>query len=187
MKPVVLHTERLVLDQPTLDDADLVTVYCQDPVFETYMVTPWPYVRGDAEVFLGRLVPRWWDEESEFTWALRLDGELIGVIGYRTGGKDIGFWLGGPHRGRGYMPEAVSAVLDWVFTLTNDDVLWECFPGNVASAGVARKCGFRFQGVGKSIFTDRRGDHPTTWKATIAETDSREPKPGWPEPDRPKD
>ena len=74
MKPVTLRSARLVLDQPTLADVDLVTGYCQDPVFEHYMVTPWPYRRNDADVFIGELVPRWWDTESEFTWALRRGG-----------------------------------------------------------------------------------------------------------------
>jgi RimJ/RimL family protein N-acetyltransferase len=180
MKPVELRTERLVLDQPTLDDVDLVTEYCQDPVFERFMVTPWPYRQSDAEVFLGELVPRWWDNGSEFTWALRVDGTLIGVVGYRSGGKDIGFWLGAPHRGKGYMPEAVAVILDWIFEQTNDDVLWECIPGNAASVAVARKAGFRFQGQGDAIFADRNGDHPLAWKATLAKSDSRDPKPGWP-------
>lgn len=180
MKPVRLETSRLVLDQPTLDDVDLVTDYCRDPIFERYMVTPWPYRRSDAELFIGELVPRWWNEDSEYTWALRLDGELIGVIGYRTHGKDIGFWLGKPHRGEGYMTEAVAAVLDWIFERSDDDVLWECMPGNAASVAVARKNGFSFQGSGIAIFTNRDGDHPIAWKGTLGKIDSREPKSGWP-------
>jgi RimJ/RimL family protein N-acetyltransferase len=180
MKPVTLQSARLLLDQPTAADIDLVTEYCQDPVFEDYMVTPWPYVRADAEVFICTLVPEWWESESEYTWALRLDGLLIGVVGYRTRGKDIGFWLGAPHRGRGYMREAVMVILDWIFERTDDDVLWECIPGNVASAAVARKSGFRFRGEGAAVFANRDGNHPTAWKATIAKTDSRDPKAGWP-------
>jgi RimJ/RimL family protein N-acetyltransferase len=180
MKPVTLRTARLVLDQPTLDDVDLVTEYCQDPVFEEYMVTPWPYERHDAEVFLGELVPRWWDNDSEYTWALRRDGELIGVVGYRTGGRDIGFWLGAPHRGKGYMPEAVATILDWIFERTDTDVIWECMIGNASSVAVARKTGFRFLGEGTAMFANRDGDHPPAWQATLSKADSREPKPGWP-------
>ena len=180
MEPMTLTTRRLVLDQPTLDDVDRVTTYCQDPVFERFMVTPWPYERSDAETFIGSLVPDWWSVESEFTWALRLDGQLIGVIGYRPSGHDIGFWLGAPHRGNGYMPEAVGTVLDWVFARGDDMVLWECIPGNAASAAVARKAGFTFTGEGTSTFTDRDGGHPTVWQARIHATDSREPTEGWP-------
>lgn len=183
MRPVVLTTERLVLDQPTAADIDTMTGYCQDPVFEKYLVTPWPYVRSDAEVFIEQLIPAWWDADREFTWALRLsEGErsLLGVIGYRAHGKDVGFWLGAPHRGNGYMPEALRAVLDWVFSNGGDTVLWECMPGNVASMTVARKAGFNFAGEGVSIFEGRHGEHPIVWKATVSADSAREPSGGWP-------
>jgi RimJ/RimL family protein N-acetyltransferase len=38
--PVILRTERLVLDAPTMDDRDLVAEYCTDPVFERFMTLP---------------------------------------------------------------------------------------------------------------------------------------------------
>jgi RimJ/RimL family protein N-acetyltransferase len=180
MEPVTLTTARLVLDQPTLADVDVVTQYCQDPLFERYMVTPWPYRRSDAETFIGTLVPGWWESGSEFTWALRLDGELIGCVGYRTVGKDIGYWLGEPHRGNGYVPEAVGAVLDWIFDGGGDTVLWECKPGNMSSLAVARKTGFTFTGEGPALFTDRDGGHPIAWRARIDAGDPRVPTGGWP-------
>jgi RimJ/RimL family protein N-acetyltransferase len=180
MKPVTLRTARLVLDRPTADDIDRVTEFCQDPVFETYMVTPWPYQRSDAQVFVTELVPRWWDEGSEYTWAIRFEGELIGMIGFRTQRLDIGFWLGAPYRGNGYMPEATNGVLDWLFTQGFETVLWECFPGNTASVSVARKTGFTFTGVAPSIVMRRDGTHSPAWHGTISPSDSRDPKPGWP-------
>ena len=53
MRPVTLRTARLTLDEPRLADAELVTEYCQDPLFERYLTTPWPYTRADADAFLG--------------------------------------------------------------------------------------------------------------------------------------
>jgi RimJ/RimL family protein N-acetyltransferase len=38
MIPVVLRTERLLLDQPTLADVDPMAEYCRDPVFEEFML-----------------------------------------------------------------------------------------------------------------------------------------------------
>ncbi|HEY1529685.1 MAG TPA: GNAT family N-acetyltransferase [Galbitalea sp.] len=180
MKPVELRTARLVLDQPTMDDVDLVTGYCQDPLFEKYMVTPWPYQRSDAEQYLGTVIPIHWEDDSEYSWALRLEGELIGLIGFRTKVRDIGYWLGAPHRGRGYMPEAVSAVVDWVFARDSADILWECVPGNISSASVARKAGFTFHGLGPALYATRGGEETTAWRGSLATTDSREPKAGWP-------
>ena len=37
VRPVALRTARLVLDEPKPADADLVTAYCQDPLFERYL------------------------------------------------------------------------------------------------------------------------------------------------------
>jgi hypothetical protein len=34
-------------------------------------------------------------------YTIRHEGEFLGVIGYRPITHDIGFWLGGPHRGFG--------------------------------------------------------------------------------------
>ena len=181
MKPVTLRTARLVLDQPTLADIDTVTEYCQDPLFEKVLTTPFPYRREHAEDFIIERVPIWWATDSEYTWAIRVGGALVGVIGYRTGNKDVGYWLGAPHRGNGFMPEALNAVLDWVFGTTDDDVHWECVPGNAASMGVARKTGFAYRGVAPSIVVDRDGGHGPMHHASISKSDSREPKPGWPE------
>jgi RimJ/RimL family protein N-acetyltransferase len=180
VKSVVLHTARLVLDQPTVRDVDLATEYCQDPLFEQFMVTPWPYTRADAVGFFVDYVPRAWELDREFSWALRRDGEFLGMIGFRPAGNDIGYWIGAPHRGNGYVTEALGAVLDWLFSQGFGDIEWECFVGNASSVGVARKNGFRFTGQGESNITARDGSHPPALHAVLSADDSRDPKPGWP-------
>ncbi len=87
MRPVALRTARLVLDEPTLADADLVAQYCRDPLFERYLTTPWPYSRADAEAFLGEFVPESWASGTELTWAIRRasGGALLGMIGLCVG------------------------------------------------------------------------------------------------------
>ncbi len=180
MKPVTLTTDRLVLDQPTLDDVELMTEYCQDPIFEKFMLTPWPYERSDAEKFIGTVVPIWWEDDNEYTWAIRHDGEFVGVIGYRTLGHDVGFWIGAPHRGFGYVPEALGALADFVFANGNREIPWECVPGNRSSRETARKAGFRWDGVAPSIYLNRSGEREAAWHGSLRSDDSREPKPGWP-------
>jgi RimJ/RimL family protein N-acetyltransferase len=180
VKTVVLRTPRLLLDQPTLDDVDVVTGYCQDPIFERFMLTPWPYERAHAETFLGTVIPNGWADDFEYTWALRLGGELLGLVGFRTRVNDIGYWIGGPHRGHGYMAEAVGAVADFAFERSSRPLLWECIPGNVASATVAKKAGFSYLGEGPSLYPDRGGAQAVAWRASLGPDESREPKPGWP-------
>jgi RimJ/RimL family protein N-acetyltransferase len=180
MKPVTLTTARLVLDLPTADDVDLTTEYCQDPIFERFLTTPWPYTRDDALGFLVDVVPGAWKRDTEFTWAIRRDSDFMGLIGYRPGIHSIGFWLGSRHRGHGYMTEATAAVLDWVFAQGYDDIAWECIVGNAASVSVARKTGFTFLGEGPAHVASRDGSYPASWHAILAGSDSREPKAGWP-------
>jgi RimJ/RimL family protein N-acetyltransferase len=178
--PVVLRTRRLVLDQPTAADVDRIAEYCQDPPFERYMATPWPYRRADALHFVQRVAPANQASGVEETWAIRLDGDLIGMISARVDQSDVGYWLGRPHRGHGYLGEALDAVLEHRFALGQSLVNWECVTGNLASARVAWRRGFTFTGTAPSAVTFRDGSHPPAWHGVLKRRDDRAPKQGWP-------
>lgn len=106
MDPFVLRTQHLVLDQPAARDVDDIATYCADPVFERFMVTPWPYERRHAEYFVEEYAPGGWARGDEWTWAIRErpGGALLGVVGIRLDSGMVGYWLGSPHRGRGIVP-----------------------------------------------------------------------------------
>ena len=187
MEPVELRSERLILSTPVASDIDAITHYCQDPLFERFLTTPWPYTRADAEDYVERTVPRWWAEGSEYAWAIRSadDGALLGMISWRTRG-DLGFWMGAEHRGRGYMVEALAAVIEWVFAdavvdgRPVDRIDWETLPGNDASARVARAAGFRYTGLAPVIIPARDGSFPDSWHGVLLRDDDRDLKGGWP-------
>ncbi len=182
MTPVVLRTPRLVLDQPGEQDIDAVVAYCQDPVLQRFTTIPVPYGRSDAERFLLELVPAWWAAGTEETFAIRerTGGPLLGVIGAREEHQDVGYWMGAPHRGRGYLGEALAAVLDHRFREGRPVVNWSCVEGNVPSARTARRAGFRYTGTGPATVVGRDGDRPTSWHGVLRAGDPREPQPGWP-------
>lgn len=182
MIPVELRTFRLVLDQPGAGDIDAIATYCQDPLFKTYLTTPWPYLRAHAESFVEFHVPRGWTTGAEYTWALRVEATFAGVISVRPGRDDVGFWLGAPFRGHGYMAEALGAVADFAFGLGRGVLRWECFEGNHASAATARAAGFSYTGVAPAEIPARDGTRPPAWHGILRPTDSRDPKPGWPLP-----
>ena len=182
MMPVVLRTNRLVLDQPVASDLDAIVEYCRDPLFERYMTLPWPYEPKHATFFINELAPNGWASGAELTWAIRFAarGPLRGAIGWRSEGNDIGYWLGAPYRGNGFMTEAVVSVADYLFSgLSPRSIAWECIVGNDASAHVARAAGFRYTGSGASRLTFRDGPHPDAWHGLLT-PDDRERKPGWP-------
>ena len=182
MEPFPLRAEGLLLDQPTTADVDAIARYCKDPVFERFMTLPWPYRRADAEFFVEEFVPREWATGSELTWALRVAGEFLGVVGLREAKGMIGFWLGAEHRGHGHMPRAVTAVADWAFESGwLESIRWEAVVGNRASLAVARKAGFRYIGIEPANVVGRDGSRPDSWQAVLQAADDRAPKLGWPD------
>lgn len=184
MEPFSLRTARLVLDPPRSEDIDLTAAYCTDPEFERFMAaTPWPYERHHAEWFIEEFVPQAWAEGAEWTWAIRgADaGPMLGIVGMRLRSGMIGYWIGKPHRGFGFMSEAAAAVVASTFERSAfDRVGWECVRGNVASLRVARRVGFRYTGEAPSTIPYRTGEHVPLWTGELLRGESREPKSGWP-------
>ncbi|PRY68829.1 RimJ/RimL family protein N-acetyltransferase [Glaciihabitans tibetensis] len=197
MQPEIVLTQRLRLDSPVAADQERVFEYCQDPLFERYLTAPWPYTRAHARHFLERIVPSAWAADTEYTWAIRRRGAsardaseavaseavaspLIGVISFRRDHNSIGFWIGTPHRGLGYVPEAATAVAEWVFSLGVETIVWECVAGNLASASVARQLGFRFTGERDSTLPYRDGKLVPSWHAQLTPDNLRVAQQGWP-------
>ncbi|WP_091719703.1 GNAT family N-acetyltransferase [Methylobacterium phyllostachyos] len=76
--------------------------------------------------------------------------ELVGVVGTHLRGPgviEIGYWIGGAARGRGFAYEAVSAIIDLLRArFPGRIIVAECRPANVASWGLLEKLGFRDTG-----------------------------------------
>lgn len=187
MKPISLRTERLRLDQPGADDIDLIAEYCRDPLFEHWLTVPWPYEREHAAGFVHTFVPDGWRNETELTWAIRHpERGFLGVVGITLARPDrpsgmLGFWLGAPHRGHGFLPEAARAAVDEVFALgLVDRIEWEAVIPNRPSLVAARKLGFRYLGERDSAVRMRDGGTARSWYAELGASDDRDEKPGWP-------
>ncbi len=181
MEPFTLSAGELVLDSLTDADIPLIAEYCQDPLFEKFLTIPWPYSYDDAEFFVREIAHGGWAKAEELTWAIRLDGALLGVVSVRKASTMIGYWIGAEHRGAGHMSRAVSAVIDWVFESGWSDIVrWEARIGNMASLSVARKLGFRYVDVGPAFTTARDGSSPPSWRAELHLDDDRSVKSGWP-------
>ena len=95
--------------------------------------------------------------EKKRTFALDYQGKVIGSLGVeyysetespeldsmRT--RALGFVLSKDYWGRGLMPEAVNAVIRWLFEERKlDAILCAHFDWNTQSARVQQKCGFHF-------------------------------------------
>ena len=152
--PLVLETPRLVLRPLELGDADALFQYASDPEVSKMMSwDPHPDAR-ETRAFLERMVAA--REASTSTgWAITIDGKPAGVISldgitwqfraWRVDRAEMGYWLGRPFWGKGYMTEAATAAVRFAFeTLGLHKVTIGCVDGNDASRAIIEKLGFRF-------------------------------------------
>lgn len=133
-----LQTGRLTL-RPlrASDEAALVAGLNDWEVARWLAVVPFPYGVADFRAFLPVAEP------GE-TWAIEDDQGLAGVVG---NGGALGYWLARRAWGRGYATEAVRAVLAAHFAdPAAGAVASGHFEGNVRSANVLTKLGFRITG-----------------------------------------
>lgn len=169
----------VVLTPPTPADADVITDLCQDPGIQEWTTVPSPYTRADADHFLADVAGNW-AAGTSLTWAIRADGELVGMIGLDIqplGSAEIGYWVAAHARGRGLMSAVVATVVEHAFDpdgVDLDRLVWHAFVGNHASRRVAEKAGFGIEGLirGDGI---QRGARRDGWVGTLLRTD---PRPG---------
>jgi len=86
-------------------------------------------------------------EDQVLLGAVTLDHIRRGPVQAGT----IGYWVGERFARRGYMREAVLAVVHHAFnTLDLSRIESACLPENVASRGALEKSGFKYEGVAQS-------------------------------------
>ncbi|RSX53728.1 acetyltransferase [Bifidobacterium goeldii] len=63
---------------------------------------------------------------------------------------ELGYWIGRPFWGKGYMPEALRAVLGYAFGTLHVDAVWGAhYTDNTQSGRVMDKCGMQVTGESK--------------------------------------
>lgn len=113
----------------------------------------------------------------KFLVCLREDGSIIGqislngIVRLSVQSCFMGYWIAKPHARKGLMTEAVTLALRHAFrTLKLHRVEATLMPVNAASRALAKKCGFRFEGVAKRYLqiNGRWEDHER-WAITVEE------------------
>ena len=149
---VKLETKRLTLREWTYDDLDDFYEYARvDGVGE---MAGWPHHK-DKEESLG-ILKRFVERKNTFAIVYKENNKVIGSInlkeysledkltefdGYK--GREIGYALSKDYWGKGLMPEAVKAVIDYAFdVLDYDFLLCGHYNYNHQSKRVQEKCGF---------------------------------------------
>ena len=147
---IVLKTERLTL-RPWTED-DLIDLYEYASVDGVGQMAGWlPHKsldesRGILKTFI----------DGKKTFAIDFGGKVIGSLGVelydekklpefkKKRGREIGYVLSKDYWGRGLMPEAVKAVIKYLFEAVKlDFIVCGHFVDNVQSKRVQEKCGFK--------------------------------------------
>lgn len=150
----ILETERLILRPMQLTDAPIVQKLAGAPeIASTTLNIPHPYPEGAAEEFI-----QWTLEQAQtgeqyvFAITRKADGEFLGTIGLgidkRHHKAEVGYWLGVPYWGQGYMTEATKALIRFGFArLSLNRIFASHFTRNPASGRVMQKAGMRYEGI----------------------------------------
>jgi RimJ/RimL family protein N-acetyltransferase len=149
-----LETERLRLRPAELADAPALQALVSDRrIAATTLNIPYPYPDNGALDWLQRLQERRAQGHEDVTFAIirKSDSTLMGAVGIHPRHSfqaEIGYWIGVPYWGQGYMTEAVRRVIKFGFDVMNLQRIhaWY-FTHNPASARVMQKAGMTFEGV----------------------------------------
>jgi RimJ/RimL family protein N-acetyltransferase len=166
---IEIRTARLTL-RPIRerDEEDLFPLFADWEVIKWLSSPPWPYTREDMRSFVREQSAVAAEPETRF--AVTHEKAPIGVIGVRMrqasqlqrgAGPNIGYWLGRPYWGRGYMTEALEGVVRHVFTATPHGTIYcGVFVGNAASLRVQEKVGFVRDGESMLYSRPRGAEFP---------------------------
>lgn len=149
----ILQTPRLTLIQIQAGHAeDVLTLFGDERVTQYYNLEPFKQL-SEAQALVARWHKRFTDKAG-LRWGISLKGEqrIIGTMGYNRftpqHRANIGYDLQAAHWGKGYISEALPALLHWGFnTLGVNRIEAEVMPGNAGSEKVLTKSGFTREGL----------------------------------------
>lgn len=146
-----LITDRLLLRPWQESDAESLYQYAKDP--QIGPIAGWPVhtsIENSKEIIKGVL-----SNDETYAVCLKEDNIAIGSIGLmrpnckevepKDNELEVGYWIGVPFWGNGYIPEAVARLQKYAFTELGCTALWcAYYDGNAKSKRVQEKCGFKY-------------------------------------------
>src|SRR5581483_8002132 len=156
-----VHGQQVILRHPTMGD---YSEWAELRALSRAHLIPWEpqWARDElARSAFRRRVRKYQRELKEdlgyaFLVFRQPDAALVGglsISNVRRGvaqAASVGYWIGAPHVGRGYMTAAVTAVLPYAFvTLGLHRLEAACLPHNAASTRVLLKTGFKREGMAR--------------------------------------
>ncbi|MCR5466696.1 MAG: GNAT family N-acetyltransferase [Lachnospiraceae bacterium] len=171
-----IETERLVLRRYKVEDAgDMYQNWTSDPEVTKFL--SWP--THTSVEFTKKLLTQWvsyYDEGRTYNWGITVKGDdrVIGNIAVverdeRTCSYEIGYCLCKAYWGQGIMPEALRAVIDYLFEGESD--LMRIYAThdlrNPKSGRVMEKAGMHFDGILRGSKKNNLGLHDTAYYSVL--------------------
>lgn len=164
---MILETNRLILRPWCEDDAEELYKYASDP--DIGLPAGWPphtSVENSREIIRGVL-----SAPETYAVCLKETGKPVGSIGFHRADLadlddeyELGYWIGKPFWGKGFIPEASREMLRYAFEDLHMNRVW-CgyYDGNVKSKRVQEKLGFIYhhttEGIEVKLINEIRTGH----------------------------
>lgn len=170
-----IETDRLILRRFQIEDAkDMYENWASDPEVTRFLT--WP-VHSNVEI-TKMLLTDWvsrYEDGGYFNWAMELKeiGSVIGNISVvklneNTEAADMGYCMSKAYWGQGLMPEALKAVMDYLFDEAGLNRIAACHDVNNPKSGrVMDKAGMKQEGILRAVGKNNQGICDEVWHAML--------------------
>ena len=170
-----IETDRLVLRRFRSEDAeDMYENWASDPEVTRFLT--WP-THSDVDVskaVLADWIPKYKDG-GFFNWAMEYKdtGKVIGNISVvrlieSINAAEMGYCMSRAYWGQGLMPEALRAVMDYLFDVVGLNRVSACHDANNPKSGrVMDKAGMKLEGILRAAGKNNLGICDDVWHAMI--------------------
>lgn len=160
-----IETERLILRRFELSDAkEMFDNYTSHEKVTAYLTWKPHKSVEDTKKYLTEVVLPAYQKLDCYRWAIVLkeNGQVIGVIDAslsvdKNKKAQLGWVIGDKYWGRGIMPEAGKAVLQYLFNIGYERIEAIHFVDNKKSGRVMQKIGMKHEGTLRKFHIDANG------------------------------
>lgn len=152
--PPIIVSPELELHEAQVSDAE--ALYQLIDKHRLYMREWLPFVdhrmsAADTELYLRTVTAP--DNMQDQVYTIRYQGQVIGVIGYKTIDRvnsklEIGYWLGENYQGKGIMARSCEALIRQAFEQMHmNRIQIKVGVGNHKSSRIPQRLGFKLEGI----------------------------------------
>ena len=176
-KEIIIKTERLILRKWRIEDAPYMFKYASDS--DVGPKAGWKPHKNIEES--KRIIERFIDHHP-YNFAICLKEDINHPIGSvelkvetdmsdRDDEYELGYWLGKPYWGNGYMPEAGKALIAFGFNEIKLNAIW-CgyYDGNINSKRAQEKMGFIYHHTSDNLYVKNFDEYRTGYVSLLTKS-----------------